>query len=75
MPNKHKNPMLGWHPKSAELGVWVRAEAERRGVPYKEIIEEAVAQYRARLSEHEARREQILRDFAPPQPTIRKQEK
>lgn len=56
MPNKHKNPMLGWHPESAELGVWVRAEAERRGVPYKEIIEEAVAEYRQRrrdLSGHE----------------------
>jgi hypothetical protein len=45
MPNKHKNPMLGWHPP-AELSGWVRAEAERRGVPYGEILTEAVEGYR-----------------------------
>jgi hypothetical protein len=46
MPNKHKNPMLGWHPKSAELGAWVKAMAKRWGVPYSAIIEDAVAEYR-----------------------------
>lgn len=45
MPNKHANPMLGWHPP-AELSAWVRAEAERRGVPYGRILTEALAEYR-----------------------------
>ena len=45
MPNQHATPMLGWHPP-AELSAWVKAEARRRGVPYKVILNEAVADYR-----------------------------
>ena len=48
MPNKHKSPMLGWHPP-AELSAWVRAEAERRGVPLKVILDEALAGYREHI--------------------------
>lgn len=47
MPNKHKSPMLGWHPPT-ELSAWVRAEAERRDVPLKVILDEALAEYRNR---------------------------
>jgi hypothetical protein len=53
MPNKHANPMLGWHPP-AELSAWARAEAARRGeaegrnVPYGEILTEALAEKRER---------------------------
>jgi hypothetical protein len=47
MPNKHKNPMLGWHPP-AGLSEWVRAEADRRGVPYGEILTEALSDYRTK---------------------------
>lgn len=47
MANQHKNPMLGWHPP-AGLSAWVRAEAERRDVPLKVILDEALAEYRAR---------------------------
>lgn len=45
MPNKHKTPMLGWHPP-AELAAWARAEAERRGVALKVILDEALDLYR-----------------------------
>jgi len=38
--------MLGWHPESAELAVWARAEAARRGVSLKVILDEALALYR-----------------------------
>ena len=46
MPGKNKNPLLGWH-APAELSAWVRAEAERRGVPLSVILNEAVKAYRA----------------------------
>jgi hypothetical protein len=48
MPNQHKTPMLGWHPESAELAKWARAEAKRRGVPLKVILDEALAEYRTK---------------------------
>lgn len=49
MPNKHANPMLGWNPP-AELSAWVRAEAARRGVTLKVILDEAVVQYREHVT-------------------------
>jgi hypothetical protein len=42
---KHKTPLLGWHPSSAELSAWARAEAKRRGVPLARILDEALAAY------------------------------
>ncbi len=47
MPNKHKTPLLGWH-APAELAAWARAEAQRRGVPLKVVLDEALAEYRER---------------------------
>ena len=47
MPSKHKTPLLGWHPKSAGLVAWVRAEAQRRDVPVARILDEALEAYRA----------------------------
>jgi len=41
MPDRHKAPMLGWHPP-AGLSAWVRAEAQRRGVTVSVILNEAV---------------------------------
>ena len=49
MPNQHKNPMLGWRPP-AELSAWVRAEAGRRGVDLKVVLDEMLAEYRDRHS-------------------------
>lgn len=52
MPNKHKTPLLGWHPKSAEDAAWVQAEAERRGGRGKgalsRLLDEALADLRAK---------------------------
>lgn len=50
MPNKHKTPMLGWHPP-AELSEWVKAEAKRRGVPYRVLLDEALSDLRTKLTE------------------------
>ena len=44
MPNKHKSPMLGWHPPGL-YSERVRAEAARRDVPYSVILNEALAVY------------------------------
>jgi hypothetical protein len=46
MPGRNKTPLLGWHPKSAELAAWARAEANRRGVPLARILDEALEAYR-----------------------------
>jgi hypothetical protein len=53
MPNQHKNPMLGWRPP-AELSAWARAEAKRRGVDLKVILDEALAEYRAKVTREPA---------------------
>jgi hypothetical protein len=50
MPNQHKNPTLCWHPP-AELGAWARAEAARRGVALKVILDEALARYRKHVEQ------------------------
>ena len=39
MTGKNKTPLLGWH-ASAEASAWVRAEAQRRGVPIAVVLEE-----------------------------------
>lgn len=49
MPNQHKTPMLGWHPP-AELSAWARAEAGRRGVALKVILDEALREYHERVT-------------------------
>ena len=48
MPNKHKNPMLGWRPP-AEHSARVREEAKRRGVDLKVVLDEMLADWIARL--------------------------
>ena len=50
MPNKHSTPMLGWHPP-AELSAWARAEADRRGVPLKAILNEALSRYKRHVEQ------------------------
>jgi histidinol-phosphate/aromatic aminotransferase/cobyric acid decarboxylase-like protein len=47
VPNQPKNPMLGWRPP-AELSAWARAEAARRGVGLKVVLDEALSEYRER---------------------------
>ena len=49
MSNRHKSPMLGWHPP-AELSAWARAEAAKRGVRLSVILTEALSRLRSQLS-------------------------
>jgi hypothetical protein len=56
MPNKHKTPLLGWHPP-AELAAWARAEAGRRGVPLKVILNEALTRHRDYIERQRNRKE------------------
>lgn len=49
MPGKNKTPLLGWHPP-AGLSAWVRAEAERRGVPISTVLNEAAGRLRSELN-------------------------
>lgn len=50
MPSQHKTKLLGWHPTSAEDSAWVRAEAQRRGVDLKVVLDEMLSEYRERHS-------------------------
>lgn len=64
MPNQHKTPMLGWHPP-AEDSAWVRAEAKRREVDLKVILNEALAEYRKRHENRETPHPEGPRDLEP----------
>jgi hypothetical protein len=46
MPNQHKNALLGWNPADPTLKPWVKAEAERRGMTIRELLDEALGAYR-----------------------------
>jgi hypothetical protein len=48
MPNRHKNPGISWHPADPTLKPWIKAEAERQGLTGKALLDEALAEYRAR---------------------------
>lgn len=48
MPNQHKTKLLGWNPTDPTLGPWVRAEAERRGITLRAVLDEMATEYRAR---------------------------
>ncbi len=50
MPGQHKTKLLGWHPSSAEDAAWVRAEAARRGVKLRELLDQMLAEFRARTA-------------------------
>lgn len=50
MAGQNKTPLVGWHPKSADLVAWLEAEVERRGGGRgvrSTILEEALTAYRA----------------------------
>jgi hypothetical protein len=46
MPNKHKNPMIAWHSADPAAKPWVKAEAKRRGITERELLDEALIEYR-----------------------------
>ena len=41
MAGRNKDPLLGWHPPAA-ISVWVREEAQQRGVTVSAVLNEAV---------------------------------
>ena len=47
MTGKNKTPLIGWHSADPTLKPWVEAEAQRRGVPAREILDEALSEYRS----------------------------
>ena len=47
MPNQHKTGSISWHPKDPTLKPWIEAEAGIRGTTKSEILDEALAEYRA----------------------------
>jgi hypothetical protein len=47
MPGQNKTPLIGWHSADPTLKAWVEAQAARRGVTAREILDEALAAYRA----------------------------
>jgi hypothetical protein len=48
MPNQHKNPGISWHSDDPTLKPWIKAEADRRGLTDKALLDEMAAEYRAR---------------------------
>ena len=57
MPSQHKNPTLCWHPP-AELSAWARAEAERRDVALKVILDEALSRYHKQVEQQDTTTEE-----------------
>lgn len=51
MPNQHKNPMIAWHSADPALKPWITAEAGRRGVTVRELLDEIVGDYRRLLDD------------------------
>lgn len=61
MANRHKNPLIGWNSADPTLKPWVEAEAARRGITRRELLDEALAEYRERAEagKQEAARETV----------------
>lgn len=50
MSSQHKTKLIGWHPSDPTLKAWVEAEARRRGITVRELLDEMAAEYRQRRS-------------------------
>ena len=48
MPGQNRTPLIGWHSADPTLKPWVTAEAARRDITERELLDEALAEYRAR---------------------------
>jgi hypothetical protein len=46
MTGKNKTPLIGWHSADPTLKPWVKAEAGRRGIKERELLDEALSEYR-----------------------------
>jgi len=45
MPNQHKTPGISWHSADPDLKPRIEAEAERRGITQRELLDEMAAEY------------------------------
>jgi hypothetical protein len=46
MAGLNKTPLIGWHSADPTLKPWVEAEAKRRGMTLRELLDEALSAYR-----------------------------
>jgi hypothetical protein len=46
MTGKNATPLIGWHSTDPTLKPWIAAEAERRGITVRELLDEVLAAYR-----------------------------
>jgi hypothetical protein len=51
MPNKHKNPTIVWHSADPTLKPWIEQEAARLGITQRQLLDEALAEFRARRAQ------------------------
>jgi hypothetical protein len=54
MTGKNATPLIGWHSTDPTAKPWVKAEASRRGITERELLDEALAEYRARREQSPA---------------------
>ena len=47
----HKNPGISWHSADPTLKPWIEAEATRRRMTKREVLDEMAAEYRERVEE------------------------
>jgi len=69
MPGRNRTPLLGWHPKSAELVAWFEAEVERRGGGRgvrSAILDEALADFRGKVQRAREEGHHQPSTFEPP---------
>ena len=46
MPNQHKTALLAWHSRDPTLKLWVQTHAQRRGMTVRQLLDEALQEYR-----------------------------
>ena len=51
MTGKNSTPLIGWHSQDDTLKPWIEAEAGRRGMTMREVLDEMAAEYRQRVEE------------------------
>ena len=50
MPGQNATPLIGWHSADPTLKLWIQDEAAQRGITVRELLDEALAEYRAAAS-------------------------
>jgi hypothetical protein len=53
MPGKNATPLIGWHSADPTLKPWIQDEAGRRAITVRELLDDALAAYRAETASRE----------------------